>query len=59
MKIVLTCEHGGNHIPKVYKSYFKENLDILETHKGYDLGAIDVFNALKPLSDYSKFSKTS
>ncbi len=59
MKLVLTCEHGGNHIPKMYKLYFKDNLDILETHKGYDLGALDVFNTLKPLSNYSKFSKTS
>ncbi|WP_339916683.1 N-formylglutamate amidohydrolase [Yeosuana marina] len=59
MKLVLTCEHGGNHIPEMFKLYFKNNLDILETHKGYDLGSFDVFNTLKPLSTYSMFSKTS
>lgn len=59
MKLLLTCEHSGNHVPKTYYLCFKENIEVLNTHKGYDLGALDVFNALKPLSDYSKFSKTS
>ena len=59
MKLILTCEHGGNHIPKKYKSYFKENQSILSTHKGFDLGALNLFKALKPLSDYSNFSTTS
>ena len=59
MKLVLTCEHGGNHIPKKYNSYFNENQSILNTHKGYDLGSLDLFKTLKPLSDYSKFNETS
>ena len=59
MKLVLTCEHGGNLIPENYQNYFKDNLDILKTHRGYDLGALDIFNSLKPLAYFSKFSKTS
>ncbi|MCX7547632.1 N-formylglutamate amidohydrolase [Xanthomarina sp. F1114] len=59
MKLVLTCEHAGNKIPKNYVSYFKNQQVILETHRGLDLGALDIFESLKSLSDYSHYSKTS
>jgi predicted N-formylglutamate amidohydrolase len=55
---VLTCEHGGYEIPSVYKEYFKDK-NILKTHRGYDLGALDLFNFLEPLSDASFSSTTS
>jgi len=58
MKLVITCEHGGNTIPEEYKSLFPDNT-VLETHRGYDLGALDVFNYLQPLADYSNYSTTS
>lgn len=58
MKLVITCEHGGNTIPLEYKPYLIDT-SVLETHKGYDLGALDVFNYLKPIADYSNFSTTS
>lgn len=59
MKLVLTCEHCGNVIPKEYASLFKDNQAVLKTHRGFDLGTLDVFNMLKPLSDYSKFNTIS
>ncbi|WP_452224141.1 N-formylglutamate amidohydrolase [Lacinutrix chionoecetis] len=58
MKLILTCEHGGNDIPKVYKKHFTNN-KILKTHRAYDLGALDLFQHLKPLSHASYFSTTS
>ncbi|GGW69451.1 putative N-formylglutamate amidohydrolase [Winogradskyella epiphytica] len=58
MKLVLTCEHAGNNIPKNYEKYFK-NKSVLETHRAYDLGALDLFNYLKPLSNSSFYSTTS
>ncbi|WP_418602767.1 N-formylglutamate amidohydrolase [Hwangdonia sp.] len=58
MKLVLTCEHGGNEIPEAYSAYFK-NKDVLKTHRGFDLGALDLFQTLKPLADASYFSTTS
>ena len=42
MRIVLTCEHGGNDIPETYKKLFP-NDDLLKTHRGYDIGALDLF----------------
>jgi predicted N-formylglutamate amidohydrolase len=59
MKLVLTCEHGGNKIPKPYASYFENSATILNSHRGYDLGALDLFNHLKSLAHFSAFSETS
>ncbi|WP_044403297.1 N-formylglutamate amidohydrolase [Lacinutrix sp. Hel_I_90] len=58
MKLVLTCEHGGNNIPEEYTAIFN-NKEALKSHRGYDLGALDVFNYLKPLAAYSNYSETS
>ena len=59
MKLLLTCEHGGNHIPIEYESYFNKHQSVLNTHRGYDIGSLDVFNSLKTLAYYSKYSTTS
>jgi predicted N-formylglutamate amidohydrolase len=59
MKIVLTCEHGGNKVPEHMQHLFSSNKQILHTHKGLDLGALDLFNQLKPLADFSISSTTS
>ncbi|QDO93843.1 N-formylglutamate amidohydrolase [Formosa sediminum] len=59
MKLVLTCEHGGAQIPKRFESFFINEKTTLQTHRGFDLGALDVFKYLKPLADFSNFSETS
>lgn len=59
MKLVLTCEHGGNNIPKEFTHYFRNHETVLSTHRGFDLGALDVFKTLKPLSDFSASNETS
>lgn len=59
MKLVLTCEHGGNVIPKDYICYFNGYEAILNSHRGYDLGTLDVFEFLKPLADSSFSSDVS
>src|SRR5690606_17818782 len=59
MKLVLTCEHGGNIIPKDYASLFEGYQDVLKSHRGFDLGALDLFEYLKPLSNVSYSSTTS
>jgi predicted N-formylglutamate amidohydrolase len=59
MKLIVSCEHGGHKIPEQYVHYFNNAEDVLKTHRGFDLGALDLFYKLKPLSDYSIFSETS
>ncbi|RAJ13468.1 N-formylglutamate amidohydrolase [Olleya aquimaris] len=58
MKLVLTCEHGGNDIPRLYKHLFT-NQEVLNSHRGFDIGALAIFNHLKPIADFSKYSTTS
>ncbi|MDX1639093.1 MAG: N-formylglutamate amidohydrolase [Balneolaceae bacterium] len=38
-KIIITCEHAGNQVPDDYKHLFREDPGILQTHRGYDIGA--------------------
>lgn len=53
MKLVITCEHGGNLIPDTYRSYFEEHQKLLDTHQGYDSGTFNLFEKLNKLADFS------
>lgn len=39
---VITCEHGGNRIPPAYRRYFAPFKSMLQTHRGWDPGALDM-----------------
>ncbi len=51
MKVLLTCEHGGNKVPTEYRARFKGAGDVLRSHRGWDPGALDLFHHLEPLAD--------
>jgi predicted N-formylglutamate amidohydrolase len=38
-KIILTCEHAGNKIPSAWQKKFLPPKEILESHRGIDIGA--------------------
>jgi predicted N-formylglutamate amidohydrolase len=38
--LVITCEHGGNRIPIRYADLFKAKQVLLNTHRGFDPGAL-------------------
>ena len=38
--VLITCEHGGNEVPRRYASLFRGHERRLETHQGYDPGAL-------------------
>jgi predicted N-formylglutamate amidohydrolase len=40
--LIITCEHGGNQIPKEYRYLFKEHRELLQSHRGYDIGALEL-----------------
>lgn len=54
MNLILTCEHAGNEIPDQYLKYFSGAGEVLETHRGYDPGALDLFDSLTALSIFSQ-----
>lgn len=44
--VVITCEHGGNQIPAPYQALFAPYQGLLETHRGFDAGALVMAQAL-------------
>src|SRR5262245_58985271 len=44
--LVLTCEHGGNRIPEVYRPLFRGAAAVLASHRGWDPGALLVARTL-------------
>lgn len=40
--LVLSCEHGGNEVPTEYEIYFRNAGQALNSHRGYDIGALGV-----------------
>jgi predicted N-formylglutamate amidohydrolase len=49
--LFLSCEHGGNKIPHQFNQLFSSVTDVLSTHRGFDIGALELFgnlNSLKP-----------
>jgi predicted N-formylglutamate amidohydrolase len=59
LKLLLTCEHGGNKVPTAYEEFFEGHNDVLQTHLGYDIGALDLFNSMRPVADVSFYSETT
>jgi predicted N-formylglutamate amidohydrolase len=39
---VLSCEHGGNRIPRPYRSLFRDARALLDSHRGWDIGALAI-----------------
>lgn len=39
---MLTCEHAGNTVPEAYKSLFTGTEPILDSHRGWDPGALEL-----------------
>lgn len=38
--VLITCEHGGNRIPRQYRTLFDGHESLLSTHRAYDTGAL-------------------
>ena len=38
--LLITCEHGGNRVPHAYRNLFASASRLLQSHRGYDAGAL-------------------
>jgi predicted N-formylglutamate amidohydrolase len=45
-QLVISCEHGGNRVPPAYRHLFQTNRRLLESHRGWDPGALECANRL-------------
>ncbi len=59
LKLLLTCEHGGNQVPEKYTSLFEGSEELLRSHRGWDPGALDLYFDLLPMAAESLYSETS
>jgi predicted N-formylglutamate amidohydrolase len=50
-RIILSCEHAGNRVPRAYKHLFAADPHVLTTHRGYDIGIAPVAAALQQALD--------
>ncbi len=46
LRPVVTCEHAGNTVPLNYAHLFHGKEEILQSHRGWDPGAVEVATAL-------------
>jgi predicted N-formylglutamate amidohydrolase len=40
--VVITCEHGGNRVPARYRAWFDGHAALLNSHRGFDPGALEL-----------------
>lgn len=57
--VVVSCEHGGNRVPAKYAHLFEGAGDVLPTHRGYDLGALDAARAFGRKFGVAPFTATT
>ncbi|HEV3301907.1 MAG TPA: N-formylglutamate amidohydrolase [Planctomycetaceae bacterium] len=43
--LIVTCEHGGNRVPAAYAGLFRPHRRILDSHRGYDPGSLELARA--------------
>ncbi len=59
IRILITCEHGGNQIPDAYRTLFENQKELLESHRGYDPGALSIARFLSRRLGVSLYSSTT
>lgn len=45
-ELIISCEHAGNEVPASYRSLFEKDSHVLQTHRGLDIGALDLTRTL-------------
>ncbi|MFI4883135.1 MAG: N-formylglutamate amidohydrolase [Phycisphaerales bacterium JB064] len=50
--VVLSCEHGGNEVPARYLRLFERAGDMLDSHRGWDIGALGVARRFAEMASY-------
>ena len=57
--LIITCEHGGNGVPRDLVAAFKPIRGMLSTHRGWDPGALDLARQLARRLDAPLFHSTT
>lgn len=54
-QVIISCEHGGNQVPQRYSYLFAGAEGVLNSHRGWDPGALEVAETLSSRLDASLF----
>jgi predicted N-formylglutamate amidohydrolase len=57
--LIITCEHGGHEVPAAYAPLFVGHEALLETHRGWDLGALKLAQQMAQAFDAPLFAATT
>jgi predicted N-formylglutamate amidohydrolase len=57
--LVVTCEHGGNRIPRHWAALFRNERAALDSHRGWDIGALDYARRLSTAYDAPLIAHTA
>lgn len=57
-EFVISCEHAGNDVPKDYQHLFEGADEILNSHRGWDPGSLELAQALAEETNSELFSYT-
>ncbi len=51
IRLMISCEHGGNRVPTEYRALFRGHEELLATHRGYDIGILPLARRLAAALD--------
>ena len=57
--LIITCEHGGNEVPATYAALFAGHQALLQSHRGWDPGALEIAQQLAAAFDAPLFASTT
>lgn len=57
-KFIFSCEHGGYEIPELYQSYFTGQKAVLQSHRGWDKGALEIGKYISRRADSKLISNS-
>lgn len=57
--LLVTCEHGGNSVPRAYHGLFTRKQRLLRSHRGYDPGALELARSMSARLDAELVTATT
>jgi predicted N-formylglutamate amidohydrolase len=57
--LVITCEHGGREVPSAYAALFIGHESLLDTHRGWDPGALELARQMADTLEAPLFGATT
>ena len=57
--LIVTCEHGGHEVPHAFAALFKEHRSLLDSHRGWDPGALELAQDLAQALGAPCFASTT